>query len=74
MVEKPKLVCRDPDILGGVPVFDGMRVPVQALLEYLEAGQPLNEFLEDFPTVSRDQAIGVLEQAKDALLANAHPA
>lgn len=50
------------------------RVPFQTLLDYLEAGDPLSEFLDDFPTVSRDQAIAALEQAKDALIARAHTA
>ena len=52
-------------------MFSGTRVPVQTLLDYLEAGQPLSDFLEDFPTVRHAQAVAALEQAKDALLANA---
>ena len=67
-------VHSDPDIMGGTPVFVGTRVPFQTLLDYLEAGDPLSEFLEDFPTVSREQAVAALEQAKDALLARAHSA
>jgi len=63
-----------PDILSGTPVFAGTRVPFQALIDYLESGQPLSEFLEDFPTVSKDQAIVALEQARDALLERARPA
>jgi len=59
---------RDPEILGGTPVFVGTRVPVQTLLEYLEAGDPLDEFLIDFPSVTREQAIAALELAKDLLL------
>ena len=58
----------DPEILGGTPVFVGTRVPFQTLLDYLEAGDPLDEFLEDFPTVSREQAIAALEAAKERLL------
>ena len=58
----------DPEILGGTPVFVGTRVPFQTLLDYLEAGDPLDEFLEDFPSVSRAQAIAALEAAKDLLL------
>ena len=54
-------VHSDPDILGGTPVFVGTRVPVRALLDYLERGRPLSEFLEDFPTVSKALAVGVLE-------------
>lgn len=57
------LVDRNPDILGGTPVFAGTRVPVRILMENLEAGDSLDEFLEDFPSVSRWQAIAVLEQA-----------
>jgi len=59
----------DPDILGGTPVFTGTRVPVQTLLDYLEGGDPLDEFLDGFPTVRREQAVTFLELAKDALLA-----
>jgi uncharacterized protein (DUF433 family) len=60
--------------MGGTPVFVGTRVPFQTLLGYLEAGDPLDEFLDDFPTVSRERAVAALEQAKDALLARANPA
>lgn len=63
----------DPEILGGTPVFLGTRVPFQTLLDYLEAGDTLDEFLDDFPTVTREQAITALEQAKEALLADACP-
>lgn len=62
----------DPDILGGTPVFVGSRVPVQNLVDYLEGGHSLGEFLDDFPTVSREQAIAALEEAKELLVANAH--
>ena len=57
----------DPDVLGGTPVFSGTRVPVRILIEHLEAGDRLDEFLEDYPTVSRDQAVAVLERAKAIL-------
>jgi len=67
------VVHSDPDILGGTPVFIGTRVPFQTLIDYLEGGDPLNEFLDDFPTVTREQAVAALEQAKEALLANACP-
>jgi uncharacterized protein (DUF433 family) len=67
-------VHSDPEIMGGTPVFVGTRVPLQTLLDYLEGGQPLSDFLDDFPTVSREQAIAALEQAKEALLALARPA
>jgi uncharacterized protein (DUF433 family) len=70
----PEVIERSPDILGGVPVFAGTRVPVRTLIDYLEAGESLNEFLRDFPTVTRGQAVAVLEQARDALLVHAHPA
>ena len=66
------VVHSDPNIMGGTTVFVGTRVPFQTLLDYLEAGDPLAEFLEDFPTVTREQAVASLEQAKDALLARAH--
>ena len=64
------VIHSDPEILGGTPVFVGTRVPLQALIDYLEGGHPLSEFLEDFPTVSHDQAIAALEQAKELLLAH----
>ena len=74
MAKRAPVVHRDSHIMGGTPVFVGTRVPFQTLLDYLEAGDPLAEFLEDFPSVSREQAVAALEQAKDALLARAHPA
>lgn len=67
------VVHSDPEILGGTPVFVGTRVPFQNLLDYLEAGDPLDEFLKDFPSVTREQAVAALEQAKEALLAHACP-
>ncbi len=63
------VIERSPEILAGTPVFAGTRVPVQTLLDYLEAGEPLSEFLEDFPTVTRADAVAALEEAKEALLA-----
>ena len=69
----PPVVHSDPEILGGTPVFVGTRVPFQALLDYLEGGDSLDEFLTDFPSVTREQAVAALEQAKEALLANACP-
>ena len=63
-----KLIDRNPGILGGTPVFSGTRVPVRILMEHLEAGDRLDEFLEDYPTVTRDQAIAVLERAKAMLV------
>jgi uncharacterized protein (DUF433 family) len=68
------VVVTDPEIMSGTPVFAGTRVPFQTLMDYLESGQPLSEFLEDFPTVTKEQAIAALEQAKEALLARARPA
>ena len=56
----PPVVHCDPEILGGIPVFVGTRAPVRTLLDYLEAGEPLGEFLEDFPTVTRDQVTAAL--------------
>jgi len=62
------IVCRDPEVMGGAPVFCGTRVPVQTLLDYIEAGDSIDEFLEGFPTVTREQVITFLEQAKDKLV------
>ncbi len=69
-----KLIISDPQVLGGTPVFAGTRVPAQTLIDYLEGGQSLAEFLDDFPTVTREQAIAVLEAAKRVLLTDARPA
>jgi len=63
------IIVRDQDILGGEPVFRGTRVPFQALLDYLEHGKPLQEFLEEFPSVTRDEAIAALEEAKSLVFA-----
>jgi uncharacterized protein (DUF433 family) len=62
------LVQRSKDILGGTPVFSGTRVPVQTLLSYIEEGDTLDEFLDDFPSVSREHAIKVLEKMKEIFL------
>ena len=64
----------DPEILGGTPVFIGTRVPAQTLIDYLEAGHPLNEFLDDFPSVTREQAVAALEEAKRILVSGARAA
>jgi uncharacterized protein (DUF433 family) len=69
-VQEP-VVHSDPEIMSGTPVFVGTRVPFQTLIGYLGAGHPLSEFLEHFPTVSKEQAVGALDQAKEALLARA---
>ena len=62
------LIDRNPDILGGTPVFAGTRVPVRILMEHLEAGDRLGEFLDDYPTVSRRQAVALLERATAMLV------
>jgi uncharacterized protein (DUF433 family) len=63
-----QIICRDPEIMGGTPVFCGTRVPVQTLLDNLEAGDTIGDFLEGFPTVTREQVVAFLEQAKDRLV------
>lgn len=63
------VIVRDPEILSGEPVFRGTRVPFQALLDYLEGGDTLDEFLEQYPGVSREQAVAALEEAKALVLA-----
>lgn len=69
-----RVVHSDPDILGGTPVFVGTRVPVKTFLDYLEGGDSLDEFLDHFPSVSREQAIAALELAKEMLSAHANSA
>jgi uncharacterized protein (DUF433 family) len=64
-------ITRDPEVMHGTAVFRGTRVPVQTLFEYLQGGETLEDFLEGFPTVSRDVAIQALEEAKDLLVARA---
>ena len=66
-----EVIARSPDNLGGTPVFVGTRVPVRTLLDYLEAGDRLDDFLADFPSVRRDRAVCVLELAGRALFARA---
>jgi uncharacterized protein (DUF433 family) len=68
-MEASKIVHSDPDILGGKPVYAGTRVPVRTLLDYLEGGETLEEFLENFPTVTRSPAIAFLEETGRAFLA-----
>lgn len=70
-MRKSSVVHSDPEVMGGTPVFVGTRVPVQALIDYIEGGHSLEEFLNDFPTVTRELALGALEQAKAHLLADA---
>jgi uncharacterized protein (DUF433 family) len=69
MLDRHEVVHSDPEIMGGTPVFVGTRVPAQSLFDYLEAGDSIEEFLEAFPTVSRDQAIAALEIAREAVTA-----
>ena len=73
-MKQSSVVHSDPDILGGTPVFVGTRVPVQALIDYIEGGHSLEKFLDDFPTVSRNIAVAAIEQAKVHLLADARAA
>jgi uncharacterized protein (DUF433 family) len=68
-MNRAQIVHSDPDILGGTPVFVGTRVPVQTLLVYIESGETIEEFLDNFPTVSKAQAVAFLEEAGRALLA-----
>lgn len=65
------VISCDPEIMGGTPGFSGTRVPIQTLLDYLEAGDSIDEFLAGFPSVTREQVVGFLEQAKDHLVAAA---
>jgi uncharacterized protein (DUF433 family) len=67
MLDAKSVVHSDPEILGGTPVFAGTRVPMQNLIDYLAAGDSLEDFLHSFPTVSREQAVAALEYARDAL-------
>ena len=71
MAKRSNVIHSDPQILGGTPVFIGTRVPAQALIDYLEGGHPLDEFLDHFPSVTREQAIAALEIARTALLHDA---
>ena len=71
MTQLSDIVRTDPDILGGTPVFVGTRVPIQSLFDYLEGGETLGEFLRQFPSVRRDQAIAALDLARATLLAGA---
>lgn len=74
MTSKASVIHSDPEILGGTPVFVGTRVPAQTLFDYLEGGETLDEFLHQFPSVKREQALAVLEMARDSLLADARSA
>ena len=72
MTQRDRIVHSDPDILGGTPVFIGTRVPVRSLFDYLEGGDTLDEFLHQFPSVKREQAIAALDLARESLVADAH--
>ena len=74
MDDQRAVVRTDPEILGGTPVFAGTRVPVKTLFDYLEAGDTVDRFLDQFPSVSRAQAIAALAQARDTVLASARSA
>ena len=69
-MKKKAVVSIDPEVMSGVPVFAGTRVPVRTLLDHIEAGDSLDVFLEDFPSVSRDQAVAFLEEASEKLVAS----
>ena len=69
-----QLITIDPEIHSGTPVFRGSRVPIKTLFDHLESGDALEVFLDDFPTVSRELAVAVLEEARAALTPDAHPA
>jgi len=73
IMRRQDILRADPDILGGTTVFSGTRVPVQSLLDYLRGGDTLDEFLQDFPSVSRLQAEAALDLAQEALTVGAHP-
>jgi uncharacterized protein (DUF433 family) len=68
---RSKVITSDPLVMGGTPVFRGTRVPMQTLIDYLEAGNSIEEFLEGFPTVKKQQVIDFLEETKERFLANA---
>jgi uncharacterized protein (DUF433 family) len=69
-----QVVHSNPNIMSGTPVFVGTRVPAQSLFDYLEGGDTLDEFLRQFPTVKREQALAALEQARDSVLSSARSA
>ena len=73
MMQLSQVVQSNPDTLGGTAVFVGTRVPVQSLFDHLEGGETLDEFLHQFPSVKREQAIAALDLARDSLLAGARP-
>jgi len=66
---KERIIITSPDIMGGTTVFTGTRVPVQTLIDYVEAGDSIDDFLEGFPSVKREQVVGFLDEAKDRMIA-----
>jgi uncharacterized protein (DUF433 family) len=74
MNDRALVVHQDPEILGGTPVFVGTRVPVKTLFDYLEAGDSLDVFLDEFPSVAREQAVAALQLARESIAPDAHPA
>lgn len=68
---KMKVIVSNPEVMGGTPVFRGTRVPVQTLMDYLESGETIDEFLKGFPSVKKSQVIDFLEEAKERVLAHA---
>ncbi len=70
VIMKSKIISSSPDVMGGTPVFTGTRVPIQTLLDYLEGGESIDDFLEGFPTVTREQVIAFLEEAKEQIVAS----
>jgi uncharacterized protein (DUF433 family) len=73
-MKKQNIIHSDPEVLGGVPVFAGTRVPLRNLIDFLEAGDSLDDFLDAFPSVSREQAVAALELACEVLTSGARPA
>ncbi len=67
-IMKEPIITSSPDVMGGTPVFAGTRVPVQTLLDYLKAGESIDDFLEGFPTVSKEQVIAFLEEAEEQII------
>jgi len=74
MSDQPQVVQSDPEILGGTPVFAGTRVPAKTLFDYLEGGETIDRFLDQFPSVSRAQAVAALDLARSSVIASAHSA
>lgn len=72
-MKREEIFHRDPDILGGTPVFTGTRVPVDSLIQHLRHGKRINEFLDDFPSVQREQAEAFLQLAEEAVLSGDRP-